>query len=383
MKKMTICGLLTLVSVFVGGQIYADGVSASSEGYVKKGLVAYWDGIDNTLKNGVRSHDAAATTWCDLSGNGNDFAIPSFVKIESNAMLSLGNKDKKPDMDVKAAVKFPTKKLLKGLSTGPDAPSFTVEVVVQRVRWTDASNPWRLQMIFSTPRGSIGYRGGKSDFFYVLHPVSTNKLVAMNINHALGKSRGEMAEIQTASVTFANGKENGFICLDDGFEAALDLRTDGWSTSWMNDFKMFDNPTSDIRIFAIRVYNRELTAEERVQNAACDKVRFTRADTPSERAIPQINLTNTIGKIRRELHSSSFAPSNYGTWPEEINDIKALNMWAGRTHDWALADTGQRIVDYFHLFPLMHLNPKDPKNYYFAPTDYALKIFALGEGDCP
>ena len=38
-----------------------------SSAYVQAQLVAHWDGIDNTMTNGVRFHDPAATNWCDLS----------------------------------------------------------------------------------------------------------------------------------------------------------------------------------------------------------------------------------------------------------------------------------------------------------------------------
>ena len=44
-----------------------------------------------------------------------------------------------------------------------------------------------------------------------------------------------------------------------------------------------------------------------------------------------------------------------------------------RTHDWALANPNQRVCDYFHVFPLTHLDARNPDNYVFGPTDYLLR----------
>ena len=51
----------------------------SSTAYVPTSLVAHWDGIDNTLTSGVRSHDPDATVWSDLTGNGNDVELLSTI----------------------------------------------------------------------------------------------------------------------------------------------------------------------------------------------------------------------------------------------------------------------------------------------------------------
>ena len=40
--------------------------------YVQDGLIAMWDGIENA---GWGVHDPNATTWKDLTGNGNDLIV--------------------------------------------------------------------------------------------------------------------------------------------------------------------------------------------------------------------------------------------------------------------------------------------------------------------
>ena len=88
-----------------------------------------------------------------------------------------------------------------------------------------------------------------------------------------------------------------------------------------------------------------------------------------------VDFSKPTGRINPQLHSSGCAPRLY---PRAIRnddaDIKAMGCYATRTHDWALWNQGQRIVDTHFIFPLMHLDPTDPKNYFFKATDEALRI---------
>ena len=77
--------------------------------------------------------------------------------------------------------------------------------------------------------------------------------------------------------------------------------------------------------------------------------------------------------VRPELHSSGFGPLICSCPQESIDDIRSMGFAAARTHDWAAINEAQRVCDYFFIFPLMHLDAKDPRNYVFGPTDYLLK----------
>ena len=70
------------------------------------------------------------------------------------------------------------------------------------------------------------------------------------------------------------------------------------------------------------------------------------------------DFTKATGKIRPALHSSGWGPRST---PRAIqNDdeaIKALNLTYARTHDWALVNSGQRVVDYQYIFPLIDKDP--------------------------
>ena len=86
-----------------------------------------------------------------------------------------------------------------------------------------------------------------------------------------------------------------------------------------------------------------------------------------------VDFAAETGKVRPELHSSGFGPTICSQTAQDLADVKSMGFKYARTHDWALVNSNQRVCDYFHIFPLMHLDAKDPKNYVFGPTDYLLK----------
>ena len=87
-----------------------------------------------------------------------------------------------------------------------------------------------------------------------------------------------------------------------------------------------------------------------------------------------VDFTRPVGKIRPQLHSSGLGGQLVGGQSNKTGCLKELQLWGARTHDWALLNAGQRMLDTHFVFPLMHLDAKDPKNYFFGPTDEILKI---------
>ena len=86
-----------------------------------------------------------------------------------------------------------------------------------------------------------------------------------------------------------------------------------------------------------------------------------------------VDFASQTGPIRPEIHSSGFGPTICSQTAPALEDLKSMGFKSARTHDWALINPNQRVCDYFHLFPLMHHDAKDPKNYVFGPTDHLLK----------
>ena len=100
-----------------------------------------------------------------------------------------------------------------------------------------------------------------------------------------------------------------------------------------------------------------------------------------------VDVAKSAGKIRR-LHGTNMAASLENAGRNNSQALKELDIPLTRLHDAPLESRGQRLVDVFWIFPLSHLDPQDPKNYYFAQTDdyinnclnYGSKIlYRLGE----
>lgn len=87
------------------------------------------------------------------------------------------------------------------------------------------------------------------------------------------------------------------------------------------------------------------------------------------------DLNTRVGRVRKELHGANttlnLARRGLSRYDEALRD---LNFTFARTHDWALWNGGQRIIDTHFIFPLTHLDPKDPANYYFDATDEILRL---------
>ena len=89
----------------------------------------------------------------------------------------------------------------------------------------------------------------------------------------------------------------------------------------------------------------------------------------------EIDFTRPTGPINKWLHCAGYCSRSYPRGLENDDaDLKPLHLTAARTHDWALVNSGQRLVDTQYIFPLLHLDPSDPKNYIFEPTDRVLSL---------
>ena len=69
-----------------GAWAKAGGGVPTAKDYVKDGLIAMWDGIENA---GWGVHDPNATTWKDLSGNGYDLTLSKGTFTENGLMWNI------------------------------------------------------------------------------------------------------------------------------------------------------------------------------------------------------------------------------------------------------------------------------------------------------
>lgn len=233
----------------------------SSGGYVNNGLVAHWDGIDNTLVGTERSHKPDATIWCDLTGNGGDLTLPSFVTVEGTSMLSVSD----PSKDNNSC---PVLSSITGLDISANT-QYTVEVVTRRVQWRHTDNPGQTQAVIWTPRGELGYRYFTDDGFFVAYKKSATETKIFSFNAGV-----PAADMHTLCAVFGPDKAGSSFYLDGTRNFTLG---ESANDSFGSVFRFFANKRADIRVHAIRIYNRVLTANERKQNSQLDALRFRMA----------------------------------------------------------------------------------------------------------
>ena len=86
-----------------------------------------------------------------------------------------------------------------------------------------------------------------------------------------------------------------------------------------------------------------------------------------------VDFSRADRRLRPALHSSGLGGKLTGPASARISELKPLHFYAARTHDWALDNPGQRMLDTYHIFPLLHADADDPRNYFFGPTDEILR----------
>lgn len=107
---------------------------------------------------------------------------------------------------------------------------------------------------------------------------------------------------------------------------------------------------------------------------ACVAVGFM-LDAEAE-PVASLDYSTVAGKVNPGLQSSSWAPrlSQYPPGVDDVALITNLHVRAFRTHDATYANEGLYLADVQCVFPLMHLDAKDQKNYMFRPTDAWLEL---------
>lgn len=205
----------------------------TAKDYVQSGLVAMWDGIENA---GWGTHNASATVWKDLSGNGYDFAVPSSGASFEDTCLDLS-----------------------GTSVSANLPEvsrmeFTIECVAKSIgdygAWVWMKNPswvggalvgWQSQGLCYFPWYKIG-RAGDQDFATV--SVTWNAATQVMYKNA--------TSIATSS-------------------RSIDPRN-VLATIYIGEYD--GRKKSTMGCYSVRLYSRALTAEEIARNYAIDKARF-------------------------------------------------------------------------------------------------------------
>ena len=224
-----------------------------SSSYVQSGLIAQWDGIDNA---GTGTHDPNATVWKDLVGNLDmTLTAKGSWTFDGNALQVAGGGA--------------------GAQGASATPAYkTIEVVY---RMTDAG-------------GRILFNSGINTRFVVfdgdgtrLYFDGSTDTKRINCSHDADKVRFAAATYDGSTVSnlYFNGEVQTGVAHRNTWgtgdkKVAVGDRTLGQNYPWTGE------------VFAIRLYDRALTAAEIAENCAIDKARFL----PPEDA-PEAPLTSS------------------------------------------------------------------------------------------
>ena len=284
--------VLLVVATSAVFPLYGEGVNAFS--YIQSGLVACYDGIENA---GAGVHDPNATTWVDLTGNGNDGTVGSGITWVANGWVNTAAAPVAKPISVGS-----------GLAAVTGSETFTMEFT--GTRGSTARATMFGQYAYS-PSVNFEYTANGSS-------ATSNSLRLHFLNSLAGN--GTLNQYTTQATTFRNGESATL-----AFTAAPTERglwKDGIRGEFTDNSKsaaeiLYRNTTCDSVIGgdaaregvqvpfhgtcnAFRLYNRVLTTEELLVNTAVDAVRF-RGANPATLTLPagwsfdaQTNLLKTV-----------------------------------------------------------------------------------------
>lgn len=219
--------------------------------YVQSGLVAMWDGIENT---GYKKHQSNPTKWIDLTGNGYDFTAIA------GTTLDFGKDHYAAD-----GSKYLTATLDKEVSEDIRH----IEVVLQ-MEYLDSTAVYETLMCL------------KAGGFRIAAPTTSPEVVNRGFSFYPGAASSVYSSAHNlAPVSYA-------------FNVGLNVRPYAVKQTWMSgsilgaysDGVAFVNSATGLipksyrdknfkgEIYRVALYSRELTAEEISSNYAIDKARF-------------------------------------------------------------------------------------------------------------
>ena len=252
-----------------GNQIVLSGSGlqyGATSDYVQSGLIALYDGIDNT-GDGDKFHSNTATTWKDLSGNNYDLTLSGSL---SNVPWVNGNA-----WTIGSTAFFQRAKSQMALLPVANQ-NYTVEFVWNQESLSSTAlnggflgwgcnsvvNQTNNTRFFGASNRFRHYWWG-NDFDFI-KPASANRI--QNVSITYGNTVGRRG--YSDGVYFGNNTAtNKATCATGNFFV-------GKTTN--NEF------ATGVQVFSVRIYNRALTDAEVAQNYAVDKKRFI--------SLPQIKI---------------------------------------------------------------------------------------------
>ena len=265
----TLSGTLTqgtsTITVSYGGKTTTFNVTVTaSPQYVTDGLIAYWDGIDNTGSG----HDSSALKWVDLV-NGYELNLreTTYTTWGTDCINFAGDKTQGLYTDTQLWTKSSTATIEFVLK--PEATSTQVvgNFDVDATGTSGVSNKTSRRFVLYADN-TIGFRGASGNTYTNSASALTaiRKMVAeytdFTVDNAWVNGTALSLSSNTHSLTFSNTPQ---------YRIGIENLQNGANNTY---------PLTG-SIYAIRVYNRKLTSEELAKNLNYDNTRFSLGVTSS------------------------------------------------------------------------------------------------------
>ena len=306
MKQLLITGVISMVALGV--------FAYDSSSYVQRGLIAQWDGIDNA---GTGTHDPNATVWKDLVGN---LDLTLTAKGRWNR---LGNALHVSGMGAQGASAAPAYK--------------TIEIVFKMKR-----DGGRLMFASGLPSRIVGFDPGSGSPKTIYFNGKGNS----GGNDKCFKWTLDTEALCTATATYTGDNVADVYCdgvvRNEGNNAnnwgvgdakvAVGGRTSGESYPWIGE------------IYAIRLYDTVLTAEDIAANAAIDHARFLPVESSlyvQEGLVVQWDGIDNVGTGTHDPNSTTWKNIAPGA---TAHDLTLTNSAAWNATGNALAVSGISAV---------------------------------------
>ncbi len=250
MKKLLVFIIAAVMILSVIPVVTLSSAAAQAPAIVKDGLVAWYDGANNT--NGEQDYDT--TVWRDLSGNGNHMS----VKVDDTNKWT----DNAYHVDASTSY-FPS--AVKDVINGDE---YTFEFVAGELSY--AATHWITLMCSDNDEFSLFVRvGSETNLEYKYNDKNTDRPMADN--------GAELINNSTVTVTFDLSEQicivyvNG-VAVDSGVPTVANIADtlsfghESTERAWSGD------------IHAFRFYNRVLSEDEVMDNAKADNKKYRSGD---------------------------------------------------------------------------------------------------------
>ena len=258
---------VTKESAFVG--TVTDPVTNAKDFYATDGLIAMWDGEDN---RGTGAHDPSATTWVDLTGTHAAMTFDTAPTVGTTYYdVSQGGGCIKSCVDIAQAIqaKNATIEIVCDVRSLVDSGTLVSlvdgagEAAGNRLVWVMNG---KLETNHQGAVGTLDYLTSESSFPYPSYDLELNKVRS----YSLKFNDAQCSVYRNGSATPGTSKDvgkSGTITLGDAQTACFSI-----GQRYSQGGK--SGTISDMKVYCVRVYNRQLSADEIAANHVVDQRRF-------------------------------------------------------------------------------------------------------------